>query len=54
MPAKKAPGWVVRDIDVDEDVPDELICHTAKVAKATAGGSSRPSRKAGDEKKENP
>jgi hypothetical protein len=51
MPAKRARGWVVRDID--EDVPDDLICHTAKVAKAAAGEQGRPRRKAaGGEERE--
>ena len=39
-------SWAVRDVGDDEDIPQELICHTAKATKATAGGPGRPSRKA--------
>jgi len=39
-------SWAVRDVGDDEDIPDELICHTAKATKATAGGPGRPGRTA--------
>ena len=38
--------WAVRDVGDDEDIPDELICHTAKATKTTAG-AARGSRKTG-------
>lgn len=38
MSGASGSGWEVRDVGPDEDILDDLICHTAKATKAGSGG----------------